>query len=287
MDDAALGAAIRALRHRRGWRQVDLALRAKVSRALLRAIEAGRLDRVSLPAVRRVASALDMLLRWDAGFRGSELARLRDADHARLAEFAVRRLERLGWIVMAEVSFNNYGERGRIDLLAYHPATRTLLVVEVKTVIVEVQSILGGLSVKQRVAPGWRAHWAGVHRQCSRRSWSPKPRQTVAESRSTDGFSPCSRSGADPRSPGCERREADRMGCWSSSGCHMSATLTLGGLDASAYDNEGRIHAQRRQHAPRRADCELLTSATLTSDEKSGLSDHNVSQAGIWRERPR
>lgn len=62
----------------------------------------------------------------------------------------------------AEVSFNNYGERGRIDVLAYHAVTRTLLIVEIKTLIVEVQAILGGLSVKQRVAPtaarpfGWR-----------------------------------------------------------------------------------------------------------------------------------
>jgi hypothetical protein len=112
--------------------------------------------------IRNVARALDIRLVWDAGFRGSELARLRDADHARLTEWLVRRLERLGWIAAAEVSFNNYGERGRIDVLAYHPATRTLLVVEVKTLIVEVQVILGGVSVKHRVAPsvarsmGWR-----------------------------------------------------------------------------------------------------------------------------------
>jgi transcriptional regulator with XRE-family HTH domain len=161
VDDAALGAAIRALRHRRGWRQADLAHQAHVSRALISALEAGGADGISLPAIRRVASALDLRLRWDAGFRGSELARLRDADHARLTEIVVRRLERLGWTAMAEVSFNNYGERGRIDLLAHHPAG-TLLVIEVKTLIVEVQAILGGLSVKQRVAPdvarslGWR-----------------------------------------------------------------------------------------------------------------------------------
>jgi transcriptional regulator with XRE-family HTH domain len=162
MDDAALGASIRALRHRRGWRQADLSRGARVSPSLISALEAGHVDRISLPAVRRVAGALDLRLGWDAGFRGSELARLRDADHARTGELLVRRLERLGWCVNAEVSFNSYGERGRIDILAYHPATRTLLVLEIKTVIVEVQAILGGLSVKQRVAPavarslGWR-----------------------------------------------------------------------------------------------------------------------------------
>jgi transcriptional regulator with XRE-family HTH domain len=162
MDDAALGAAIRALRHRRGWRQLDLAARAGVSPSVISVLEAGHADRLSLPAIRRVSGALDLRLRWDAGFRGSELARLRDADHARTSEAVIRRLEGQGWQAMAEVSFNNYGERGRIDVLAYHPAARMLVVIEIKTLIVEVQAILGGLSVKQRVAPavarsmGWR-----------------------------------------------------------------------------------------------------------------------------------
>ena len=154
MDDAALGASIRALRHRRGWRQADLAKRAEVSDSLVSLLEAGHADRVSLPAIRRVTKALGVRLAWDAGFRGSELSRLRDADHASATEALVRNLERLGWRVMPEASFNNYGDRGRIDVLAYHPTSRTLLVVEVKTVIVEVQSILGGMSVKERAAPG-------------------------------------------------------------------------------------------------------------------------------------
>jgi len=162
MDDAVLGASIRALRHRRGWRQVDLARRGDVSDSLISLLEAGHADRLSLPAIRRVAKALDIRLSWDAGVRGSELARLRDADHARATELLVTRLQWLGWTTMPEASFNNYGERGRIDVLAHHPATRTVLVVELKTLIVEVQDILGGLSVKQRVASaiarslGWR-----------------------------------------------------------------------------------------------------------------------------------
>jgi len=41
-----------------------------------------------------------------------------------------------GWLVAAEASFNRYGERGSIDVLAFHPADRVVLVVEVKSVIV-------------------------------------------------------------------------------------------------------------------------------------------------------
>jgi hypothetical protein len=51
------------------------------------------------------------------------------------------------------VSFNRYGERGRIDLLAYHPALRILLVVEIKTVLWDLQGLLGSLDVKVRIAP--------------------------------------------------------------------------------------------------------------------------------------
>ena len=163
MDDAALGAAVRALRQRRGWRQADLAARAGVSASLIGLLESSGAERVSVRALRRIARALDLRLGWDAGSRSQELARLRDADHARLGELLARRLEAFGWVLVAEASFNHYGERGRIDILAFNPNTNALLVVELKTVVVDVQATLGGLSVKSRVAPfvargfGWRS----------------------------------------------------------------------------------------------------------------------------------
>ena len=163
MNDADLGSVVRALRHRRGWRQADLASRAGVSASLIGLLERGRADKLSVRGLRRISRALDLRLAWDAGYRGAELARLRDADHASMAEWLTRRLEALGWTVAAEVSFNEYGDRGRIDLLAYRPVTRSLLVVEIKTVIADVQGLLGPLNVKERVAPvvartrGWSA----------------------------------------------------------------------------------------------------------------------------------
>ena len=153
---------MRALRHRRGWRQADLAARAGVSASLIGLLERGHANGLSVHGVRRIGSALDIRLGWDAGFRGAELGRLRDADHARLAEWLTGRFERAGWTVVPEASFNHYGDRGRIDLLAFHPATGMLAVVEVKTVIAEIQGLLGTLNAKERVAPvlarslGWR-----------------------------------------------------------------------------------------------------------------------------------
>lgn len=162
MQDADLGAVVRALRHRRGWRQADLARRAGVSATVVGAIERAQLEGVSLRAVRGVAQASGIRLGWDVGFRGPELARLRDADHATMSERTIRTFGRLGWHARAEVSFNEYGDRGRIDVFAWHAGTGVVAVVEVKTVIADVQETLGLLDVKRRVAPsvarafGWK-----------------------------------------------------------------------------------------------------------------------------------
>lgn len=153
MDDAALGSTIRLLRQRRGWRQRDLGLRAGVSATVVSLLELGGAQRTSVRTVRRVCTTLGIRLGWDAGYRRAEIAQLRDARHAALGERVVRYLERLGWLVAVEVSFNEYGDRGRIDLLAYDPASRILLVIELKTVVADLQELLGGLDVKTRVAP--------------------------------------------------------------------------------------------------------------------------------------
>jgi len=92
---------------------------------------------------------LDVRLLWN----GPELDRLLDEAHAVLGAAVKRRLERWGWLVRVEVSYSHFGERGRIDLLAFHPATRVLLVIELKSELVDVQSLLGSLDVKVRLAP--------------------------------------------------------------------------------------------------------------------------------------
>jgi Holliday junction resolvase-like predicted endonuclease len=77
---------------------------------------------------------VDVTPRW----RGGELDRLLNARHAQLSGNVLRWLERSGWQVAPEVSFSIYGERGFIDLFAWHAPTRTLLVIEIKTEIVEI-----------------------------------------------------------------------------------------------------------------------------------------------------
>ena len=88
--------------------------------------------------------------------------------------------------IETEVSFNHYGERGSIDILAFHPATRVLLVVEVKTVVPDVGGMMMTLDRKVRLANqiarerGWRA--ATVSRVLVLREDSTARRRVAAHS---------------------------------------------------------------------------------------------------------
>ena len=115
-------------------------------------LETGQAGSLRVAAVEGMAAALggrvDLRLFWN----GPELDRMLDAAHAALGAVVKRRLQRWGWLVRVEVSYSRYGERGRIDLLALHPPTGTLLVVELKSELVDVQSLLGSLDAKARLA---------------------------------------------------------------------------------------------------------------------------------------
>jgi transcriptional regulator with XRE-family HTH domain len=162
MDPIRFGRGIRALRRRRGWRQLDLASAARVSRATVARVELGGGPRLSLETLDRIAAALaarvDVRLTWN----GEALDRLLDETHARLVGALTRQLQAHRWEVLPEVSFSIYGERGSIDVLAFQPAPACLLVVEVKSVLPDLQATLVAIDRKARLAPrigadrGWR-----------------------------------------------------------------------------------------------------------------------------------
>lgn len=62
-----------------------------------------------------------------------------------------QRLAGFGWEVRVEVSFNHFGDRGRIDLIAYDAPRGILLVVEIKSALGDLQETLGRLDVKVRL----------------------------------------------------------------------------------------------------------------------------------------
>ena len=137
-----LPAAFRALRRRRRWRQVDLGDRAGLSRDVVSRAERGELGGITLQSLTRLAAALGGTLAVDLRWQGADLDRLIDRDHAQLQDLCAQRLEVLGWLVRSEVTFNHFGDRGSCDLVAWHGASRTLLIVEAKTRIGNLQETL-------------------------------------------------------------------------------------------------------------------------------------------------
>jgi transcriptional regulator with XRE-family HTH domain len=170
VDDLRVGAAIRALRIRRGWRQLDLAGAAGVSRSTISRLERGHFAPQSLDDIRRVAAALDIRLDLVPRWRAGDLDRLLNARHSALHDLVARHFRRRlpAWVLAPEVSFSIYGERGVIDILAWHPGCRALLVIELKTDIADVNDLLGTVDRKRRLARqiaaerGWHPVEIGV-----------------------------------------------------------------------------------------------------------------------------
>jgi transcriptional regulator with XRE-family HTH domain len=161
--DVIRGLGLRTLRRRRRMTQSQVAARAGVSRAVVWRVEREHADRVAGHTLERVAVVLgarvDLPLLW----QGEGLDRLLDARHAGLVERVVALLNARGWAAITEASFNIRGERGSIDVLGFHAGTGSLLVVEVKSVVPDVQGMLAGLDRKGRLGRdvardrGWNA----------------------------------------------------------------------------------------------------------------------------------
>lgn len=153
MDDLRIGRVARVLRQRLGLRQEDVARRAECSQDEVSLLERGRIEGMSVRRLRRLFRVFDaevvVFIRW----RGGSLDHLLDARHASLAEVMVERLADAGWVVKPEVSYSRYGERGSIDLLAWHQASKTLLVIELKTELTSIEETLRRHDTKVRLGP--------------------------------------------------------------------------------------------------------------------------------------
>lgn len=154
MLNGEIGRVARVIRRRARLRQEDVAKRAKVHRSTVGKLEGGGAGELDLDTIRRIFDAMTARVEIRVLWHGPQLDRLLDESHAVLMAAWKARLEGWGWLVRVEVSYSRYGERGRIDLLGWHPLLRILVVTEIKTDFVDAQGLLGPFDAKIRLASG-------------------------------------------------------------------------------------------------------------------------------------
>jgi hypothetical protein len=163
-------------------------------------IERGNFGNLPLDDLMAVARALGVRADWKLTSIDGDLDRLINARHSGLHESVARDfLSYAGWTFAPEVSYSIYGERGIIDILAWHAGSRTLLVIELKTAIVDVNDLMGKMDQKQRLAAlvarkrGWNplhvAAWVIVADSATNRRVVARHRTTLRAAFPTDGRS--------------------------------------------------------------------------------------------------
>jgi transcriptional regulator with XRE-family HTH domain len=160
-----VGKSVKAVRVALGWTQRELAIKAGVSQAYVCLIENGRVSALTFEAADRLLIAMGarLSISVDRPFLGDR-ERQRELAHARCSAHIANRLRRAGWEVATEVEIGSDRSRGWIDVIAWHPTTRWLLVIEIKTEIHDLGAIERSLGWYEREA------WAAARR----RGWVPK-----------------------------------------------------------------------------------------------------------------
>lgn len=125
-----------------GLSKADVAERARCSRQMVGAVEAGSANPTLAMVddiLRAIDVELDLVVRSSVVLGGSP--RSQDAAHAVCSGHVQRRLETAGFEVHREVRIGSGRYIGWIDLLAYHEPSGTLLIIEIKTRIDDLGAI--------------------------------------------------------------------------------------------------------------------------------------------------
>jgi transcriptional regulator with XRE-family HTH domain len=156
-----VGLIVRTERRASTWTQRELGRRSGVPQSRISLIERGLARTVRSDEVDRLLTTLGVEF-W-LGARGPSHVDLRPADlvHAKCSAYVDRRLRSAGWLVAREVEVGGAQGRGWIDLLAYDPARRLLLIIEVKTELLDLGAIerTMGWYEREAVAAARRLGW--------------------------------------------------------------------------------------------------------------------------------
>lgn len=164
-----IGDRVRVVRLKRRLTQVDVATAAGLRPIEVSHLERGVLDELTIGMMRRIVAVIgmhiDLVPKWKSVDLEREMVGAHDALQA-----AVLRLIRATprWVAEAEVTYSFFGDRGAIDILAWHEASRTLLIIELKTLLVEPAGIKRRNDERRRRGPeigaerGWRPQAVAV-----------------------------------------------------------------------------------------------------------------------------
>jgi transcriptional regulator with XRE-family HTH domain len=161
---AATPAAVRDTRLALGWSQARLAQRAGLTQSQVSRFETGRIEWVTLEEAARLLDVLGV--RLDFALRRPYIANApqqHDAAHAPCVGYASRRLTGLGWQVRQEIEIEGRSSHGWIDVLAYEPLRRAVLVCEIKTALPDFGEVQRQLAWYQHAASevaraaGWQS----------------------------------------------------------------------------------------------------------------------------------
>jgi transcriptional regulator with XRE-family HTH domain len=178
MNDTQVGSVFRAVRLRRGLTQSEVGAAAGLGRSTVSSIELGNVEQASLRTARAIARVLGISLTVDARWRGAEATRLLEERHGALVREVAAVLAGLGFEVRVEYTFNIWGERGSIDVLAWHPLLRAVVAIEVKTRLVDFQDLLASTDRKRRLLAticgqeSWNAEAIGSVLVLPEESWA-------------------------------------------------------------------------------------------------------------------
>jgi transcriptional regulator with XRE-family HTH domain len=148
---AVTGAAIREERIRRGWGLRELAHGARLSVAMVQAIESGAAG--SVEAYVRLTAALGLRLEMDVvdPHRKERIANQRAVDpvHSAMGEFEAGHLRPFGYGIGMDEPYQHFQFAGRADVVGWDLERRALLHLENRTRFPDLQDVAGSYNAKR------------------------------------------------------------------------------------------------------------------------------------------
>jgi transcriptional regulator with XRE-family HTH domain len=161
-----VGETVKTTRKNARWSQRELSRRSGVSQAQICRIERGTCRNLEVGVIDRLFVALGIRY-WLAADVPRVTRPQSDQVHARCSAYSTRRLVSDGWLVKREVEIGTDRSRGWIDILAFHPGSGVLLVIEIKTELPDLGAVERSMNWYEREAVraarrfGWRPSWVG------------------------------------------------------------------------------------------------------------------------------